>query len=172
MAEDGPAALQAYVFTMMAEPARTLIRKMARRTSHRGSSPLQQPQPLRPAHILVCFLRLRSRIRLPYGQMMFGVKSILQTLRRTSPWTCRSCLQQLQQQRSRQSAFQQSFNYATKANRPRAPRSKRRRRVILAATGGTVLAGAVALNDNAKHAATAVQRTSRVLSTLAVCINE
>lgn len=48
-----------------------------------------------------------------------------------------------------------------------------RRRVLLASTTAAgVGAGVFAFTDDAKHAVTAVERSGRVFSTLAVCINE
>jgi aarF domain-containing kinase len=54
------------------------------------------------------------------------------------------------------------------------PKVKRRRRVLLATTGVTaaVGAGAIAVGDEAKHYAAAIQRTGRVITTLAICVNE
>jgi hypothetical protein len=51
-------------------------------------------------------------------------------------------------------------------------RSKRRRRMLV--TGGvfTIGAAAVTISDDAKHAKTAVQRSYRVLSTLALNVKE
>jgi len=57
---------------------------------------------------------------------------------------------------------------------PITPRAKRRRRVLLATTGVTaaVGAGTIAVSDEAKHYAAAIQRTGRVVTTLAICVNE
>lgn len=44
--------------------------------------------------------------------------------------------------------------------------------LLLAAAGGTVAAGVLALTDDLHHGYTAAARTGRVLSTLALCINE
>ena len=45
--------------------------------------------------------------------------------------------------------------------------------MLLAATGGAlVTTAAVAFTDDVKHAYEAVERTGRVVGTLAVCINE
>lgn len=85
--------------------------------------------------------------------------------RRTIPWTCRACLR-------RQTTPLQRPSFATKAGPKAHPQSKRGRRILLASTGGVVAASVVAFSDDAKHAVTAVQRTGRVVSTLAVCIND
>ena len=57
---------------------------------------------------------------------------------------------------------------------PITPKAKRRRRVLLATTGVTaaVGAGTIAVSDEAKHYAAAIQRTGRVVTTLAICVNE
>jgi hypothetical protein len=67
----------------------------------------------------------------------------------------------------------QSHN-GRKDGRPKsAPKPKRRRRLLIASGSGVVIvAAAVAFNDEAKHLAVAVKRTSRVVGTLGVCINE
>lgn len=44
--------------------------------------------------------------------------------------------------------------------------------MLLAAGGGTLGAGAFAFSDDVKHGYAAVERTGRVMSTLAVCMNE
>jgi aarF domain-containing kinase len=44
--------------------------------------------------------------------------------------------------------------------------------VVLAATTGSLALGALAFQDEAKHAYHAVERTGRVAGTLALCINE
>jgi aarF domain-containing kinase len=57
---------------------------------------------------------------------------------------------------------------------PITPKTKKRRRVLLATTGVTaaVGAGAIAVSDEAKHYAAAIQRSGRVITTLAICVNE
>jgi hypothetical protein len=87
-----------------------------------------------------------------------------------APWTCRSCLQQ--------AARVQPSSILQRGIRTRAipykPKARKRKRVLLATTGivGAATAGAVAVSDEAKHYATAVQRTGRVVTTLALCVNE
>lgn len=51
-------------------------------------------------------------------------------------------------------------------------RNGRRRGILLAATGGALGAGAFAFTDDVKHGYAAAERTGRVVSTLAVCMNE
>ena len=43
---------------------------------------------------------------------------------------------------------------------------------LAAATGGTLTATAVFLSDEVKHGYNAAERSARVMSTLAVCVNE
>jgi aarF domain-containing kinase len=88
-------------------------------------------------------------------------------------WTCRQCLLQLRGSK----IGNQARRYAGRSNaygngRWKSANPKRRRRVLIAAAGGTLGATAVALTDDVKHAYEAVERTGRVVSTLAVCINE
>jgi hypothetical protein len=52
------------------------------------------------------------------------------------------------------------------------PKNKRRRRIGIAAGGFVLGAGLVTINDDAKHAYTAVQRSARVVDTLFRNINE
>jgi len=81
-----------------------------------------------------------------------------------SPWTCRQCLRKQRQLAGPQRFLTQSVRI------PR--RTGRKRAVLLAAAGGTLGAGAFAFTDDVKHGYAAVERTSRVASTLAVCMNE
>ncbi|KAF2100949.1 ABC1 family protein [Rhizodiscina lignyota] len=91
--------------------------------------------------------------------------------RAASRWTCRTCHTQ-----QRAPAVQSRLNYATRSTpwrKPPAPKpkAKQRRRIILLASAGAGV-GALAFTDQAKHAATAVERSGRVFSTLFVCIND
>ncbi len=61
------------------------------------------------------------------------------------------------------------LRYSTKAKK--LPRSRRRRNVILAASGAAGV-GVLAFTDDVKHAYLAFERTGRVMGTLAVCMNE
>lgn len=87
--------------------------------------------------------------------------------RHVSPWVCRSCTQQAGGQRG---ALKRSLKYSTKV--PGNNASRRNRRVILAAAGGSLGIGALAFTDDIKHTYKAAERTGRVVSTLALCINE
>ena len=84
-----------------------------------------------------------------------------------SAWTCRNCT--LQAKRGLRGTGQIS-GYGTKTNR--IPRAKRKGRVLLAATAGGLGVTAVGFTDDVKHAYEAIERSGRVASTLAVCINE
>jgi len=114
------------------------------------------------------------------------------------PWTCRTCLhQQRQQVQQRQQQFRQGFsqragigsNWSRGTTAGRAgrinsgvvssvakdvPRGGRRKRILWAAVGtaGGGLAFVTAFGDDAKYFGQATQRSARVVSTLAVCINE
>lgn len=84
-----------------------------------------------------------------------------------SGWTCRRCTLQAQGQLK---IARQIKGYATKAHK--APKPKKRTGVILAAAGGALGVTAVTFTDDIKHTYKAVERSGRVASTLAVCINE
>jgi hypothetical protein len=88
-------------------------------------------------------------------------------LARPSQWTCRKCLVQA---RGVREAIRQPKQYSTGTNQ--IPRPKNRGRLVLAATGATLGVGAFVYQDEARHAYYGIQRSGRVLGTLAVCINE
>lgn len=103
---------------------------------------------------------------------MSSAAKFFSAFHRATTWTCRTyCPQQ------RPLNLQSRLGYATRSTpwrRPSItkPRSKRRRRILLLASTGFAGAGVLAVTDHAKHAATAVERSGRVLSTLMLCINE
>jgi aarF domain-containing kinase len=87
--------------------------------------------------------------------------------------TCRQCL--LQSRGSR--IGDQVRGYARRSNAHgnggfKSARSKKGGRVLVAAAGGALGVTAVAFTDDVRHAYEAAERTGRVVSTLAVCINE
>ncbi|KAJ4365311.1 hypothetical protein N0V83_008931 [Neocucurbitaria cava] len=99
-------------------------------------------------------------------------------LRRT--WTCRACLRSQQQ-----STFAQPNILASRGNirRTFATRgdaatnsvgktSRRRRRLLIAGGGLAIGAGVVTINDDAKHAYVAAQRSYRVVGTLVLNIKD
>ncbi len=115
----------------------------------------------------------------------------------TTRWTCRTCLLRPPSTsfttsrrtihsyptRKTQSTFsnaakpiaQQNEDGAEQGNKDGSGSSKTRRprrALVATATGAGVLAAMVAVSDDAKHYAEAVQRTGRVVGTLAVCIDE
>ncbi len=63
-----------------------------------------------------------------------------------------------------------SRQYSTRQNR--IPTPKKRGRIVLAAATGALGVTGLAFTGDVKHAYEAVERTGRVVSTLAVCINE
>jgi aarF domain-containing kinase len=92
-------------------------------------------------------------------------------------WTCRQCLSQARGTKPwngtgtgirRGFATKNQYNYANAGRSRRSPN----RRVLLAAATVALGATAAAFTDDVKHAYNAVERTGRVVSTLAVCINE
>jgi len=85
----------------------------------------------------------------------------------SSSWTCRRCA--LQAQRGLRTVGQ-AKGYATRLRR--IPRPRRKGRILLAATGGALGVTTLAFTDEIRHSYEAVERTGRVVSTLALCINE
>jgi aarF domain-containing kinase len=61
---------------------------------------------------------------------------------------------------------------AAGSNAKSAPKSKRRRRLLIAGGALSIGAAAITMNDDAKHAYTAMQRSYRVLETLVLNIKE
>ena len=84
--------------------------------------------------------------------------------KQANPWTCRKCLRQSQR------ATRTLHQYSTRSNRVPVP--KKKGRILLAATTGTLGVTALAFSDDVKHSYKAVERTGRVVGTLFVCINE
>jgi aarF domain-containing kinase len=89
-------------------------------------------------------------------------------------WTCRRCLVQLQGTGARTKQIrgfaERRTAYGNRNGYSKRPR--RKGRVVLAAAGGALGVTAVAFTDDVKHAYGAIERSGRVASTLAVCINE
>jgi aarF domain-containing kinase len=85
--------------------------------------------------------------------------------RRAIPWTCRAC------QRS-QTVPTQWNTFATKTNAPPKQKNKRRRRIAVVGGGLGISAAVIAVNEDAKHAYVAAERSGRVASTLFVNIRE
>lgn len=94
-------------------------------------------------------------------------------------WTCRCCLSQTKSAR----VGSQFRVYSRKGHDPGrgsgrgnaytdSGRPRRKGRVLAAAALGGVGASTLAFGDDMKHAYGAVERSGRVASTLAVCINE
>ena len=91
-------------------------------------------------------------------------------------WTCRQCLQQSRGSRIGDQIRGYARNSKSKTygsgSRSAKSTSKKGGRVLFAAAGGALGVTAVALTDDVRHAYGAAERTGRVVSTLAVCINE
>lgn len=81
-------------------------------------------------------------------------------------WTCRKCLSQ-----TKPICRAQGRGYGTKRSAYNNS-ARPRRRIILAAGGAAAAGTGIAFTDDIKHGYGAVERTGRVVSTLAVCINE
>ena len=102
-----------------------------------------------------------------------------------SAWTCRRCLSQTKSSRpgnqtqfkgcAQKSHSSNSWNRKGNANgkgHTDSGRPRKKVRVLTAAALGGVGASTLAFGDDVKHAFGAVERSGRVASTLAVCINE
>ncbi|KAI9798307.1 MAG: hypothetical protein M1833_004879 [Piccolia ochrophora] len=83
-----------------------------------------------------------------------------------TPWTCSQCLRKQQRSIARPNA-----SYVTVVRQPPA-RRPRGKIGWIAATAGTLGAGAYFLSDDVKHIYSAAERTGRVVETLFVCIND
>jgi aarF domain-containing kinase len=95
------------------------------------------------------------------------------------PWACPQCVRQRpprsipqQQQRARYST-QSPSKFSGSGSGGNNSRARPQKAVKYAAAAvGTVGAGALVFSNDIKHAYAAVERSGRVVSTLAVCINE
>ncbi|MCJ1473054.1 hypothetical protein MMC13_001703 [Lambiella insularis] len=83
----------------------------------------------------------------------------------STPWICRSCVHK------QKSNVAQQAKHASRAGRPFVKRDKRKRATLVAASG--TAGGAVALiSDDVKYGYGAVERSGRVLTALAICVND
>ncbi|KAI9706329.1 MAG: hypothetical protein M1820_004905 [Bogoriella megaspora] len=101
---------------------------------------------------------------------MFKRNPFIPITHNPAPWTCKRCL--LRQQRFQNIGLNGRRSFKQQQNGPDSGRA--RRKLLLAASGGSA-AGAVGLfsfADDAKHYYGAAERSSRVMTTLAVCIND
>ncbi|WEW55479.1 hypothetical protein PRK78_000910 [Emydomyces testavorans] len=98
----------------------------------------------------------------------------------TTRWTCRRCLEQ-RRKVLRPIAIRATYATASFSSRSSPSggnaggnfkRRRPRRALKYAAAGGTLSAVALAFSDDIKHGYIAAERTGRVITTLAVCINE
>lgn len=101
----------------------------------------------------------------------FLLSPILRRGGRIPPWTCRTCLRS-----SRQTLLQQRSTFASRAETTTRPSSKKsgigRKRLLVLGGGVALGAAAVTYSEDARHAASAAQRTYRVAATLALNIKE
>lgn len=108
-----------------------------------------------------------------YAMTMNSLNAFSPLIRRSAQaqWTCHACL--TRQAPRLRNGYATKTNASVKLPAGNAAKSNKRRRRLMVVGGGLTLAGAaVTLNDDAKHAYTAVQRSSRVLSTLFVNVKE
>ena len=93
--------------------------------------------------------------------------TMLRTAQRSPTWTCSQCLWRSRTKQIRGFAETRGTYRSGDSTRQR-----RRGRVVLAAAGGALALSVISLTVDMKHAYGAVERSGRVASTLAVCINE
>ncbi len=89
-----------------------------------------------------------------------------------SSWTCRKCLSNTRTTRIGSQVRGYGARHGSGHTYGHGATPRRKGRVLAAAAVGGVGASVLALGDDVKHAYEAAERTGRVVSTLAVCINE
>lgn len=98
--------------------------------------------------------------------------------RRLGPgWTCAKCRNQVARPGLAPFSISRQLGTTSRTSSSKSnARPTRRRAVILAAAGTgvatTILASVLAFTDDVKHTYGAAERTGRVASALAICINE
>ncbi|KAJ9251814.1 hypothetical protein DTO195F2_7669 [Paecilomyces variotii] len=129
---------------------------------------------------------MRAPVRIPLSASRFDPAAVVQQFAKSSssvapstglpfgsraPWTCRRCLQQrtVTFSRSYSTRLSEGINDAGRRSD-----SKRSRKTVIkfAAAGGALGAGALAFSDDIKHGYAAAERSGRVVSALAICIND
>ncbi|KAH8821134.1 ABC1 family protein-like protein [Xylogone sp. PMI_703] len=114
-----------------------------------------------------------SRLASCYAHMLnMRASRIVSSLRQIPPWTCSRC--KLQSQGGFPiRTLRQAVRYSTTPTKHiRQSNQKIRGGILLAATGGALVIGGLAFTDDLKHAYRATERTGRVITALAVCIND
>lgn len=106
-----------------------------------------------------------------YNASASAGRQVLRSTERTRTnwnWTCRQCCAKGKVGKAG------ARGYANRAGSGNANTGKRKNGKVLfaAASGGVLGASALAFGDDIKHAYGAVERSGRVASTLALCINE
>ncbi|KAI2624062.1 ABC1 family-domain-containing protein [Xylaria nigripes] len=89
------------------------------------------------------------------------------------PWTCTDCRMQLLRHTKFRQAFSRRYNStASSGSSKRGPRSKSRATVLTATATGATAAGVLAFTDDIKYGYDVTERTGRVATALALCIND
>lgn len=86
-------------------------------------------------------------------------------------WTCRRCLLQSQNLRQVRGFASRNSGYGQGQGQGKS-KGKARGRVLMAAAGAGLGVSTLAFTDDIRHSYETVERTGRVVSTLAVSINE
>ncbi|GAD95587.1 ubiquinone biosynthesis protein, putative [Paecilomyces variotii No. 5] len=129
---------------------------------------------------------MRASVRIPLSASHFNPATVVQRFAKSSssvlpspglsfvssaPWTCGRCLQQ------RTTTFSRSYSTRLSEgihNAGNGSGSKGSRKTVIkfAAAGGALGTGALAFSDDIKHGYAAAERSGRVVSALAICIND
>ncbi|KAI0479895.1 ABC1-domain-containing protein [Xylaria cf. heliscus] len=98
--------------------------------------------------------------------------SSLSRLASNTPWTCTSCRSQLLRHTRLQRPSSQRYSTGPSGSSRRGPRTRARVAVLTATATGATGAGVLAFTDDIKYGYDVTERTGRVASTLALCIND
>ncbi|KAI1747792.1 ABC1-domain-containing protein [Xylaria castorea] len=96
----------------------------------------------------------------------------LSRLASNTPWTCTSCRTQLLRHTKIQRPSSQRYSTGPSGSSRRGPRTRARAVVLTATATGATGAGVLAFTDDIKYGYDITERTGRVATTLALCIND
>ncbi|KAI0543536.1 ABC1 family-domain-containing protein [Xylaria curta] len=96
----------------------------------------------------------------------------LSRLASNTPWTCTSCRTQLLRHTKFQRPSSHRYSTGPSGSSRRSPRTRARVAVLTATATGATGAGVLAFTDDIKYGYDVTERTGRVATTLALCIND
>ncbi|TRX93462.1 hypothetical protein FHL15_005737 [Xylaria flabelliformis] len=96
----------------------------------------------------------------------------LSRLASNTPWTCTSCRTQLLRHTKLQRPSSQRYSTGPSGSSRRGQRTRARAVVLTATATGATGAGVLAFTDDIKYGYDVTERTGRVATTLALCIND